>query len=220
MIKGKVKISTVHYLGKKLDANVFTDYIINGNGELEIFEQLKVNKAIAKTKKDEETADGNLSMPKFGMQMVLPKIFKEIQFYGRGPVENYIDRNYASHVGIYSQSVDKQCFDYIRPQETGNKTDVRWYKIFAKDGLGIKIESDTLMSITARKFLDNDLDEGDKKNQAHTREIKPRDFSVLSIDYKQMGVGGIDSWGEWPLEKYRLPYGNYSFRFKITPIFN
>jgi len=151
------------------------------------------------------------------MQMVLPENFDEIEFYGRGPWENYQDRNYASHVSIYKQKVKDQCFDYIRPQETGNKTDIRWYKLYTKSGFGIEIKSDNLLSLTAKNFLDGDLDEGDEKSQKHTREIKARPFTCLSIDYKQMGVGGINSWGTWPLEKYCLPYQDYTFNFIIKP---
>lgn len=200
-------------LGEKLGGQLFIDYAINSLGEIEVTQHLKAL-AGSLTKKDE------LYIPRFGMQMVLNNEFTEIKYYGRGPWENYSDRNFAAHLGIYQQAVKDQCFDYIRPQETGNKTDVRWYRLFTKSGFGIEIVSDSLLSMTAKNFLDSDLDEGPEKNQTHTREIQARAFTVLSVDYKQMGIGGIDSWWAWPLEQYRIPYQDYTFRFCLKPLKN
>jgi beta-galactosidase len=212
-----IRIQTEFYLGNKVDASLFIDYKVNSKGELLVSQRLKTNKKVEQISRIEGKQGDLLYLMKYGMQMVLPKNYADIEFYGRGPWENYSDRNYASHVGIYKQKVKDQSFDYIRPQETGNKTDVRWYRLFTAEGYGIEIQSDTLLSMTARNFLDSDLDEGDQKSQKHMREIKTRPFTVLSLDYRQMGVGGIDSWWAWPLEKYRLPYGDYSFRYIIRP---
>lgn len=212
------KVNTQFYLGQTIDANLFINYTINAKGEVEVAQSLKVNKTITIPDNIEEQKDGFFYLPKFGMQIVLPEKYGSIEFYGRGPHENYWDRNYSANVGIYKQKVKDQCFDYIRPQETGNKTDIRWYRLTDKNGVGIEITSDSLLYLTAKNFLDSDLDEGDAKNNRHTREIKPQPFTVLSIDYKQMGLGGCDSWWSWPMPNYRLPYKNYVFRYLIKPI--
>ncbi len=208
-----MKVHAQYSLGEAIGANLILDYEINCEGEIAVRQSLQAKKGTI-IKKEE------LYLLRFGMQIVLNKDFTEIKYYGRGPWENYADRNYAAHLGIYQQAVKDQCFDYIRPQETGNKTDVRWYKVFTKSGFGIEIYSDSFLNMTAKNFLDSDLDEGPEKNQTHTRDIQARPFTVLSIDYKQMGVGGIDSWWAWPLDQYRLPYQDYSFRFTIKPMKN
>ncbi|HCT31408.1 MAG TPA: beta-galactosidase [Bacteroidales bacterium] len=213
-----VKVHTEFFLGETINANLFIDYLINSKGEVEVAQSLKVNKTIVLPNDIEDQKEGFLHLPKFGMQMVLPEKYATIEFYGRGPHENYSDRSYSANVGLYKQKVKDQCFDYIRPQETGNKTDIRWYKLVDSKGNGIEIVSDTLLSITAKNYLDNDLDEGDAKTKRHTREVKPRPFTVLSIDYKQMGLGGNDSWWSWPMPQYRLPYKNYQYRYLIKPI--
>ena len=214
--KKLVKVKAIYYLGNKIDADLSMEYKINSKGEIEVTQSLKTHKDIKLAEKPE--GDELLYMMKFGIQWVLPSSFSDIKYYGRGPHENYSDRNYSSHLGIYYQKVRGQCFDYIRPQETGNKTDVRWYQLSSKYGYGIRIESGEFLNVTARPFLDSDLDGGDNKSQIHTRELKPRSFTVLSVDHKQMGLGGIDSWGAWPEPEYRLPYGDYSFSFIIRPV--
>jgi beta-galactosidase len=157
-------------------------------------------------------------LPRFGMNWILPEGFETIEYYGNGPVENYQDRNYAAPAGIYKQSVAQQFYPYIRPQENGNKTGIRWFKIMNNKGKGLLIQSDTQLSMSALHFFDNDLDDGDMKHQRHSGELKPRKQTQLHIDLIQMGLGGIDSWGNWPLEKYRLPYKNYTYKFVVKPL--
>lgn len=155
---------------------------------------------------------------KFGMQMMLPKEYSNMQWYGRGPSENYWDRKDAAFVGIYDKTVDEQFGNYVRPQETGNKTDVRWIKLTNGSGKGLMIEGDTVLNVSVRHFLDEDLDDGIEKQNSHPGELKQRDLTTLSIDLEQTGVGGINSWGTWPLEKYRLEYKDYSYSFVIRPV--
>ena len=157
-------------------------------------------------------------MMRFGMNWILPEGFETIEYYGRGPVENYQDRYTASNVGIYKQSVKSQYYPYVRPQESGNHTEIRWFKVLDTKGNGLKIESNIMLSMSALHFFDADLDDGDQKHQRHSGELVPRKQTQLHIDLKQMGVGGIDSWGQWPLEKYRLNYKNYNYSFKISPV--
>jgi beta-galactosidase len=119
-------------------------------------------------------------------------------------------------VGLYTQTVSEQYYPYIRPQETGNKTDVRFLEL-SGDKLKLTVTSDELLAVTALHFLNEDLDDGLQKDQRHAAELKERDLTSLKIDSKQMGVGGIDSWQAWPMEKYLLRGKNYQYQFKITP---
>ncbi|MEN2399023.1 glycoside hydrolase family 2 TIM barrel-domain containing protein [Flavobacterium sp. MC2016-06] len=200
----KVQVKATYSL-PQVFAELVLNYEINSNGELSVKEQLNIDKT-------KETP----ILPRFGMEIIVPKDFSTINYYGRGPHENYIDRNYSSQVGLYNQTVSEQFYSYIRPQETGNKTDVRYLDL-SNNTLNIKVTSDELLSITALHFLNEDLDDGLQKDQRHSEELKERDLTSLKIDYKQMGVGGIDSWQAWPMEKYLLRDKNYEYQFKITP---
>ncbi|MBD0296015.1 MAG: DUF4981 domain-containing protein, partial [Flavisolibacter sp.] len=197
---------TASYNLPDVSSKLMLQYHLNSNGELLVNQQLLV-----------DPSKSQPMLPRFGMNWILPEGFNTIQYYGRGPYENYVDRNYSTPVGIYKQSVQEQFYPYIRPQETGNKTDIRWFRIMNGAGNGILIQSDSLLSMSALHYLDSDLDDGDEKHQRNAGELKPRKLAQLHIDAAQMGVGGINSWGTLPLEKYRLPYKNYSYTFKITP---
>ncbi|HZK92867.1 MAG TPA: glycoside hydrolase family 2 TIM barrel-domain containing protein [Prolixibacteraceae bacterium] len=207
-------------------AKLRIQYTINSKGELEIDQQLlaDTSKRIPSSmprffRRNNENAMQSVPMlPRFGMNWILPEGFDAIEYYGNGSNENYQDRNYAAPTGIYKQSVDQQFYPYIRPQENGNKTGIRWFKILNNKGKGLMIQSDSLLSMSALHFFDNDLDDGDQKHQQHSGDLKPRKQTQLHIDFKQMGVGGIESWGAWPLEKYRLPYQNYAYKFIVKPI--
>ena len=221
---GMMKVQTYFEL-PDVFAKLNIQYLINAKGEVEISQQM-----IADTTKKIQAMGRfgpnqsaprleNIPMlPRFGMNWVLPAGFETIEFYGNGPNENYQDRNYAAPTGIYTQTITQQFYPYIRPQETGNKTGIRWFKIMNNKGKGLVIQSDSLLSMSALHFYDNDLDDGDRKHQQHSGELKPRPQTQLHIDFKQMGLGGIDSWGNWPLEKYRMPYQNYEYKFSVKPI--
>lgn len=155
---------------------------------------------------------------KFGNHLQLPRDFTTVQWYGRGPVENYFDRKTAAFVGEYKGAINDQYFPYIRPQESGNKTDVRWAKITRKDGSGFMVAAtDTLLNINVLPYSPAQLYTGPQKMQAHSGELENDKNVHLDIDLQQMGVGGINSWSEWPLEKYRLPFANYSYSYLIIP---
>jgi beta-galactosidase len=197
----------MHYSLPDVYAYLDLNYELNGEGIIKVKESM--------------TADSSKQEPmlfKFGMQMMLPKEYSNMQWYGRGPSENYWDRKDAAFVGLYNETVDEQFANYVRPQETGNKTDVRWVKLTNENGKGLMIEGDTVLNISVRHYLDEDLDEGLEKHNAHTGELKQRDLTTLSIDLEQTGVGGINSWGTWPLKQYRLEYKNYSYSFVIRPL--
>ncbi|MBF4516086.1 DUF4981 domain-containing protein [Flavobacterium sp. ANB] len=200
----RILIKAIYNLSS-VSSTLELNYEINSNGELVVKEKLNIDKT-----KEQPV------LPRFGMEIIVPKDFSNMSYYGRGPHENYIDRNYSAQVGVYNQTVSEQYYPYIRPQETGNKTDVRWLEL-SNDKLKITVTSDDLLAVTALNYLTEDLDDGLQKDQRHAAELKERDLTSLKIDYKQMGVGGIDSWQAWPMEKYLLRGKTYQYQFKITP---
>ncbi|MDR1340590.1 MAG: DUF4981 domain-containing protein [Prevotellaceae bacterium] len=158
-------------------------------------------------------------MPKFGNILVLAGMYRNLTYYGRGPWENYIDRNYSSDLGIYAGTVDDQYFPYVRPQESGNKTDVRWISLTDKKGRGLKISGNIPLEFSALPYSLEDLDPEVERNQYHSGELNRRGEIYLNVDFRQMGVAGIDSWWSLPLEKYRINYDSYSYKYIIEPLF-
>jgi beta-galactosidase len=155
---------------------------------------------------------------KFGMTMAMAKEFDQVEFYGRGPIENYSDRNDSQFLGIYRSSVADQYFPYIRPQENGNKTDVRWWRVTNADGLGLEFYSDAPLSMSSLNYTTADLDEGPQKHNVHAGDLTPRPYTVVHIDKAQYGLACVNSWGATPLEPYKLHYGDYSYSFVIAPL--
>jgi beta-galactosidase len=161
----------------------------------------------------------HLIMPKFGNILVVANPYRNLTYYGRGSQENYIDRNYSADLGVYSSSVDEQYFPYIRPQESGNKTGVRWLTLVDKKGRGIKITGNIPLEMSALPYSLEDLDPEQERNQYHSGELTKRDEIYLNIDFRQMGVAGIDSWGSLPLEQYRIKYESYNYKYTVEPLF-
>ncbi|SFW84001.1 glycoside hydrolase family 2 TIM barrel-domain containing protein [Chitinophaga sancti] len=159
-------------------------------------------------------------MFRFGMQLQMPKETDRIKYYGRGPGENYSDRNSDAQLGVYAQTVDQQFYPYIRPQENGTKTDVRWWNQMTVGGNGLRFTGDTAFSISALHYTIETLDDGIQKDQRHSELLEPEPLTNVCIDKAQMGLGGIDSWGRLPLEKYRVHYQDHHFTFTMTPIRN
>lgn len=183
-------------------------YTINGSGEIHVTERLK-------TDPKEKVS----MLPKLGMQVSLLDEFNQLKWYGRGPFESYWDRKTAADVGLYQSTVPEQYHkDYVRPQESGNKSDVRWLELTNGKGEGLRISSKGVFNSKALPYLDEDLDEGRTKQNGHSGALKPRKMTVLSIDLQQMGLGGINSWGTEPIDSYKLPYQDYHFEYKIEPI--
>ncbi|MGW8268521.1 MAG: beta-galactosidase small subunit-related protein, partial [Longimicrobiales bacterium] len=182
-----------------------TTYTVRGNGEVEVEGHMTPGR-------------GDLPMlPRFGMRMELPGTFRHLQWLGKGPHETYQDREAGARVGLYAGSVAEQFHPYVRPQETGNKTGVRWMALSNDRGVGLLITGDTLLSASALHYTQEDLDEGPRKNQRHAGEMKPRNLVAVNVDYRQMGVAGINSWGALPLPRYTLPYDEYTVRFVLRP---
>lgn len=158
-------------------------------------------------------------LPRFGMRMILPANYKALKYYGRGPWENYSDRAESAYLGIYEQSTDEQLFGYVRPQESGNKSDVRWVELRNERGRGIRVEGLQPLNISALPYRSEDLDPGlGTKKQMHYSDIEPRREVVLHIDLKQRGLGGDNSWGLPPHDPYRLTAEEYSYGYIIRPI--
>ncbi len=157
-------------------------------------------------------------MLRFGMVMELPYQMDKSEFYGRGPIENYADRRYSQRLGIYRQTADEQFYPYIRPQETGTKGDIRWWRQTDGTGVGIRITADKPFYASALHYDIATLDEGDEKHQRHPSQLTKSTFTVLTFDGEHCGVGGIDSWGARPLEQYRLPAFDRTCSFTIMPI--
>ncbi|MDR0536487.1 MAG: DUF4981 domain-containing protein [Tannerellaceae bacterium] len=186
-----------------IEARVALNYIVSPDGSLAIFAQYK--------------AEGRLmpEMMRFGMIMSLPGEYDNFTWYGRGPHENYVDRNADAFMGIWSGKVSEQAFPYYRPQETGNKTDVRWLTLKNADGHGIRIKGHQPLSVSALNNYPEDFDPGLTKKQQHSTDIIPRPETVLSVDLFQRGVAGLNSWGARPLDKYRFSGNEYEYGYTI-----
>jgi beta-galactosidase len=200
-------VVNAEYDMKDVSAKLYLTYVINNAGAIKVTQKM--------------TADKNAKvspMFRFGMQMQMPKSFEAIEYYGRGPLENYSDRNHCTDLGIYRQSVDEQFYSYIRPQETGTKTDIRWWKQLNAGGNGLKVVGDAPFSASALHYTICSLDDGAQKDQRHSPEVKKADLTNLCIDKAQMGLGCVNSWGAMPLPQYMLPYGDYEFTFILTPV--
>jgi beta-galactosidase len=156
-------------------------------------------------------------LPRFGMTMTLPAEFEHIQWYGRGPHESYWYRKTGAPVGAYNGTVMEQYFPYIRPQENGNKTDVRWVALTNSSGVGLLAVGMPLLNVSAHHFTIEDFDEGLEKRNRHTYHLRPRDLVTLNLDWKQMGVGGDTSWGARTHPEYMLPVREYSYSFRLRP---
>jgi len=157
-------------------------------------------------------------MPRFGMIMSLYKKFDNFKYYGRGPLENYTDRNTASFTGIYESNVAAQYVPYTRPQENGYKTDVRWLTLTDNAGKGIRIEGLQPVCVSALNNWPEDFDPGLTKKYRHINDITPRNEVILCVDLLQRGVGGDNSWGALPHEQYLLKDKSYNYGFVIMPV--
>ncbi|MHC4205931.1 MAG: beta-galactosidase, LacZ type [Planctomycetota bacterium] len=151
-------------------------------------------------------------LPRFGMQMAIPGQFSKMSWFGRGPNESYWDRKTGSAVGLYSGPVEEQFHPYVRPQETGNKTDVRWIALTNKKGAGLLAVGMPLLSTSAWPFTMEDLEKAE-----HIHKLPRRETITVNLDYKQMGVGGDDSWGARTHPEYTLPAKAYSYQFRLRP---
>ncbi|MGF7137981.1 beta-galactosidase, LacZ type [Roseimarinus sediminis] len=201
----QVKV-TVNWELTDVNSQYSVVYTISRDGSVQVDASFKAGK------------EGLPEMPRFGMVMEVPAAFNNYTYYGRGPWENYSDRNYSSQLGIYQSKVADQYVPYIRPQENGNKTDVRWLSLSDSEGNGLMIKGKQALSVTALHNPVNDFDPGVSKKQRHTTDIYPRDQVFLYVDLLQRGVGGDDSWGRRPHDQYRLLDKAYSYSYILSPL--
>lgn len=189
-------------------------------GELEIDYLIMPNTGAMKVSQEFDASDDAKvsDLFRFGMLMQLPYDMDKSQYYGRGPIENYSDREDCMRLGIYSDDADNQYFPYIRPQESGTKGDMRWWNQTDASGFGFKVKSCKPFYASAIHFDTEELDDGDDKDQRHSFNLKKSKFTNLFLDAEHSGVAGENSWGAWPLEKYRLHYGDKNFTFVLIPL--
>lgn len=184
-------------------AKVDVNYTISGNGVLKVDYHLTPQAGLP-------------NIPKVGMQTGIVRAYDQVNWYGKGPLENYADKAYGADAANYSLSLDKFMEPYVFPQENGNRTDVRWmYLQNNKSDEGLLVVADSLLSMNAWPYTEKNLDEA-----KHSYDLKDAGFITLNIDLKQMGVGGNDSWSEVaaPLEKYQIPSKEYKYSFYLTPL--
>ena len=205
--KDNMIVVCTEYEMRSVHAKLYLTYTINNEGAV------KVNQRMAAAQ-DVAVPD----MFRFGMQMVMPESFEKISYYGRGPIENYIDRNHSTDLGIYNQTVTEQFYAYIRPQENGTKTDIRWWKLFNDEGKGLQFVAAEPFSASALHYTIESLDDGVQKDQRHSNEVSPSDLTNFLIDKVQQGLACENSWGAIPRPEYRVPYANYEFTFIMTPV--
>ena len=193
-------------------AKLTMTYTLQENGEVVIRQQMT-------TDKEAKESD----MFRYGVQLQMPKAFDEVYYYGRGPIENYIDRNNSEFIGYYRNKVADEYFPYVRPQESGNHTDVRWFRVLNKQGRGLEFYAGAPIECSALNYLLEDLDDGphkDKKWGHHSGDLIERPLTQVHIQQRQFGLGCVNSWGAWPRPEYRLGYGDKDFTFVIKPLRN
>lgn len=204
-VKNNLQLNATYNL-PSVEGQVAITYAINNKGEILVNTQLIGIK------------DNLPILPRFGNNFVIDASYENVSWYGRGEHENYQDRKTSALVGEYDSKVEDLYFEYIRPQENGNRTDIRTLSFSNSKGNGILISSPSLFGFSAHHQYNSDFDEGMTKQQRHTFDIPQRDLININIDQSQMGVGGDNSWGFLPREKYQIKPSNLSFSYMIRPI--
>ncbi len=181
---------------------MFVTYTIDGRGVVKVDFALKIAGALP-------------NIPKVGMTCGISNDYRQISWYGRGLKENYTDRRYGFDVGIYSLPIDQFMEPYVKPQENGNRTDVRWMYLANHMDQGLLVVADSLLSMSAWPYNQEAF-----KTAKHLNEMKETGAITLNIDLIQMGVGGNDSWSAVaaPLEKYQIKAKDYSYSFYLFPM--
>ena len=201
-------VLTANFEMPEVKAELMLRYRINAAGEVTVTEKMT-------TDKEAKVAD----LFRYGMQLQMPASFSKLEYYGRGPEENYIDRHSSSFIGKYEANVKDEYYPYVRPQESGNHTDIRYFSIFnPTTGKGITFEGYAPMECSAIPYLVEDLDAGIEKEHAwgqHSGDLVEKGLVQLHIQQRQFGLGCIDSWGASPMEKYRMHYQGRCFSFVI-----
>jgi beta-galactosidase len=198
-----VEIKVAGTLPTTVESAYTTTYTVFGNGEIKVDHSLHPG------------APSLPYIPEVGSLLFLPSRLEHLRYYGRGPEENHWDRNYGTDVGIYSGTVSGQWTSYIRPQENGNKTDVRWAALTDRHGVGLLVSGEPLLEVSASHFTPEDLSVGAR----HDYQLTAREAVVLRVNHRQMGVGGDNSWGAHTHDEYKL-FANrdYSYTYRLRPL--
>ncbi|WP_116127765.1 glycoside hydrolase family 2 TIM barrel-domain containing protein [Lewinella sp. IMCC34183] len=204
--KGMKRV-TADYGLQGIAGSLTMTYTFNAAGELRVDNRLSgISKELP-------------TIPRLGNTFILRPEYDAVSYYGRGPVENYQDRNTGTFVARYTADVADLMYDYIRPQENGYRTDVREVEFRNEAGSGIALRADDeLLGFSAHHQLNSDFDEGNAKVQRHNYDVPKRQLVNVNVDYKQSGVGGDNSWGARPHDQYMIPAGDYEYSFLISPI--
>lgn len=202
----QLQITTQHYL-PAVNAQYRAVYLIKANGDVQVSANMIAG-------------NGQLpEMPRFGMKVILNKDYDRVMWLGRGPFDNYIDRNYAAHVNVYQMPADSLFHPYARAQESGYRTGVRWIGLLNNNGEGLMAVGDPVISSGVLHFDMNRLNfDRDAPGNNHGGSMSNDDLVWWNIDYEQMGVGGDNAWGAKPHAEYLLPYKNYSYSFTLRPV--
>ena len=207
-MEGENIVIRATYEMKAVEGQLALTYTIAKTGQVMVNEQMKIS-----------PSEKNKYMYRFGMKMQMPQKMQQVSYYGRGPIENYIDRKGCAFVGRYKQSVDELAvMDYIRPQEMGTHTDLRQWTVYDGSASGIVFTSENLFSASALNYSIEKLDGGEPKSQGHTELLEKDPYVTVCIDKEQCGVGGIDSWYSLPLPPYRVEVGDKEFTFLMSPL--
>ena len=202
--------AVISYDMPDVKATLTLTYTLTAEGEIIVRQQLSADKSAEVS-----------PMFRYGMQLQMPQQYQTIRYYGRGPAENYCDRNSSEFIGVYENKVADEYFPYVRPQESGNHTDIRWFRVIDAQGRGLEFYSNAPMEASALNYLVSDLDDGPIKEKTwghHSGDLIERPLTQVHIQQRQMGLGCINSWGAWPLKEYILPYQDYDFTFVIRPV--
>ncbi len=201
---------------EEIIATYTSNYLVDGSGTITVENHYR------------SVSDQLPRMLRFGMNLIMPREFENMSWFGRGPHESYWDRKTSAFVDLYSGLVAEQYFPYIRPQENGNKTDVRWMSITNAEGMGLRFEGLQLLEASAYHQLMRDFEspgrtdgwhrEGEETRNRHTIDVPDRDLTLVRVDYRQSGLGGDNSWGAHPLPEYWLDEDEYSYGFRIVPL--
>ena len=206
-VKDGMAYVTASYSMPDVDASLSIEYVVNNAGAVKVTQKMSVGAELA-----------SKGMYRFGMRVEMPGAYNTLEYYGRGPMENYADRQHAATVGLYRQSVAEQFYPYIRPQETGTRGGLRWWEVLNIGGNGLHFSSDAEFYASALEYSIETLDDGPAKDNRHPADLVKNGMTNICIDKVQMGLGCIDSWRSLPMEQYRLTGSEYSFTFIMTPV--
>jgi len=207
---GGNQVVTATYDIKETSAKLTVTYVMTAEGKLIVTQAMTA---------DPDVKDG-AQLLRYGMKMKMPEEYSQIEYYGKGPRENYIDRNDSEGIGVWKQTVADQYYPYIRPQESGNKTQVRYWQLTSKDGKGLRFEGTEPLECQSLNYTEDDLYSGVNKDrtQRHSGDLVPRNFTDVHIASRMMGLGCVNSWGAWARPEYQMPYKDYIYTFIISPV--